>query len=346
MNLKELARELGLSQTTVSRALNGYPEVAEKTRRRVVEAADRLNYRPNARARSLATGRSMAIGHIVPLSTRQEIMNPIFADFIAGAGDVYQRSGYDMLLSIVSDEDEARVYRDLASKRAVDGIMVQAPRSGDPRIALLKEIGLPFVVHGRASTGDGDYNWVDVNNRRAFQRGTEFLADLGHRRIALVNGLETMDFAARRRDGYLRALRLRGIAADPALMRSDEMTEGYGYAAARQMLSSEVPPTAFMTSSLIIALGVRRAVEDSGLRLGSDVSVVTFDDDLAYLRNGGDIPDFTALKYSVRDFGRRAAEILIEQIATPGCPARQVLEEAQLVVGRSTAPCPQTAAAL
>ena len=101
MNLKELSRELGLSPTTVSRALNGYPEVSEATRRRVVEAAGRLNYRPNMRARSLATGRAMAIGHVIPLSSRHEMMNPIFADFIAGAGEIYARNGYDMLLSIV-----------------------------------------------------------------------------------------------------------------------------------------------------------------------------------------------------------------------------------------------------
>ena len=77
MNLKQLAKELGLSQTTVSRALNGYPEVAETTRRRGTEAAERLNYRPNTRARSLATGRSMAIGHVIPLSTKNEIMTMI-----------------------------------------------------------------------------------------------------------------------------------------------------------------------------------------------------------------------------------------------------------------------------
>ena len=87
MNLKELARTLGLSQTTVSRALNGYPEVAEATRRRVLRAAREHNYLPNARAKGLATGRAMAVGHVIPVSSRHEIVNPIFADFIAGAGE-------------------------------------------------------------------------------------------------------------------------------------------------------------------------------------------------------------------------------------------------------------------
>jgi LacI family transcriptional regulator len=340
MNLKELAKELGLSQTTVSRALNGYPEVAEATRRRVAEAAERLNYRPNTRARSLATGRSMAIGHVIPLSTKNEIMNPIFADFIAGAGETYYRSGYDMVLTVVNDSDEARVYRELATKGAVDGLIVHAPRTGDPRIALLKEIGLPFVVHGRTSAGDADYSWVDVNNRRAFQRATEFLLDLGHRRIGLVNGLETMDFAARRRDGYLRALRGRGIAPDEALMASDDMTEGHGFRAARRMMALPDAPTAFLSASMISALGIRRAIEEMGLRMGRDVSIVTFDDDLSYLRNGTDIPIFTSLRASVREMGRQSAQMVLDRIAEPGLPPRQVLIEADLMVGQSTGPAP------
>ena len=108
MNLKELARKLDLSPTTVSRALNGYPEVNEATRERVATAARRYNYKPNTRAIRLATGRAMAVGHVIPLATRHEIVNPVFADFIAGAGEVYSRMGYDMVLSIVPDDDEAR----------------------------------------------------------------------------------------------------------------------------------------------------------------------------------------------------------------------------------------------
>ncbi|MEP3279537.1 MAG: LacI family DNA-binding transcriptional regulator, partial [Stappiaceae bacterium] len=86
MNLKELSRKLKLSQTTVSRALNGFPEVNEMTRQRVLAAAKTFNYRPSARAKGLATGKAFAIGHIIPTSNKNEMVNPIFADFIAGAG--------------------------------------------------------------------------------------------------------------------------------------------------------------------------------------------------------------------------------------------------------------------
>ena len=111
MNLKELATLLGLSPTTVSRALNGYPEVNEATRARVAAAALAHNYQPSTRAIRLATGRAMAVGHVIPIASRHEIVNPVFADFIAGAGETYSRNGYDLLLSVVPDADEERTYR-------------------------------------------------------------------------------------------------------------------------------------------------------------------------------------------------------------------------------------------
>lgn len=341
MNLKQLADTLGLSQTTVSRALNGYPEVSEATRRRVEDAAQRHSYRPNTRARSLATGRAHTIGHVIPISTRHEMMNPVFSDFIAGAGETYARAGFDMTLSIVPDDAEDATYRSLAQKKTVDGIVIHGPRADERRIRLLQDLNLPFVVHGRASAEDSDYSWVDMNNRRAFARATELLLDLGHRRIALINGLEDMDFAIRRRQGFVTALSERGLAPDPALCGSDEMTEHYGYDAARRMLALNNAPTAFLVSSLISAIGVRRALEELGLKMGRDVSVITHDDELSYLGNGRDVPIFTATRSSVREAGRIAATTLLALIEDPARTPRHHLLEADLMLGRSTGPAPQ-----
>jgi LacI family transcriptional regulator len=340
MNLKELAQKLGLSPTTVSRALNGYPEVNESTRERVVAAARRHNYRPNTRAIRLATGRAMAIGHVIPTASKHEMVNPVFADFIAGAGEVYSRNGYDMVLSIAPDGLEERIYRDLHAKGSVDGIIVHAPHLNDPRLPLLAEIGFPFVVHGRATGTALPYSWLDVNNRRAFQRATEFLLDLGHRRIGLVNGLEDMDFAIRRRTGYVDALTARGIAPDPALMFSDEMTELNGHHAAARMLALPHPPTALLASSMISGMGIRRAIDEAGLRMGRDVSVIIHDDELSYMRNGDDVPIFTATRSSVREAGRQAAEMLLDIIAHPETAPQQRLLEAELIIGQSTGPAP------
>ncbi len=338
MNLKNLSEILGLSQTTVSRALNDYPEVNEATRERVKAAAITHNYRANIRAKSLATGRSMAIGHVIPISTRHEIVNPIFADFIAGAGEVYSRNQHDMLLSVVPDVDEERTYRELAAKASVDGVIVHGPRPNDPRIPLLKSLGIPFVVHGRASDGDTDYSWVDINNRRSFERATNFLFDLGHRRLALINGLEFMDFAKRRREGFLAAHAARGIEAIPALMVADEMTEDFGFQAAQAMLARGLPPTAFIVSSMIMAIGVRRAISDARLKMGRDISVIIHDDALSYLPNGAEIPIFTATKSSVHEAGKLCAQMLLDIINGGEKTPRHTLLESELTVGESTGP--------
>ncbi len=340
MNLKELSSKLGLSQTTVSRALNGFPEVSADTRRRVTEAAARYNYRPNARAKGLATGQSYSIGHIIPLSTRNELVNPVFADFIAGAGETYSRRGYDLTLSVVKDEDEEQAYRNMALKRSVDGIIVHSPRTDDPRIELLKSIGMPFVVHGRGANEDVDYCWVDMNNKSAFKRATEFLLDLGHRRISLVNGDEDLHFAARRRMGFEEAHADRGVPVDGRLIEGRAMTESFGFEFASQLMDQQSPPTAFIVSSMLMAIGVRRALEERGLKLGADVSVITHDDDLSYLPNSGDVPMFTATQSSVREAGQRCAEMLLDLIAGDVTAPEHELWEATLLVGASTGPVP------
>lgn len=339
MNLKALAESLNLSPTTVSRALNGFPEVSAETRQRVIAAAKAANYAPNSRARRLATGRTMTIGHVIPLTGRAEMVNPIFADFLVGAGEIYAREGYDLLLSMVPERESEAAYRQLAAKGAVDGVMVQAPQKNDPRIALLRDLGLPFLVHGRTGDGQG-YSWLDIGNVRAFRRATDLLLDLGHRRIALVNGQETFDFALRRRRGFEEAMAARGVQPLPHLMTSDAMTEGFGYLSAAAMLDGPQPPTAFLASSVIIAIGIRRAIGERGLRIGRDVSVLCHDDVLSYLNNDVGGPAFSATRSSIRAAGRRCAEILIDLIRDPDHPPIQELWDVDLTIGHSTGPCP------
>ena len=341
MNLKELSRNLGLSQTTVSRALNGYPEVSLKTRQRVERAAKQYGYRPSLRAKGLATGRALAIGHVVPVGNKPELVNPVFGDFIAGAGETYAKHGYEMILSVAGDGGEEQVYRGLKARRAVDGVIVHGPRIAEPRIALLQELGLPFAVHGRTGGDNPPFTWLDVNNHGAFARATTYLIHLGHHRIGLINGPENLDFAYRRRAGYIDTLAEHGLALNPALLHADQMTEVSGHAAAARMLAGPDTPSAFLCASLVSALGVRRAVEERGLRMGRDVSIITFDDALSYLQNGADTPIFTAMRSSVRMAGGKLAEMLLHAIANPNDPPQTELLEAELVIGQSTGPAPQ-----
>ena len=280
----------------------------------------------------------MAIGHVIPAAMHGHLSNLIFADFIAGAGEIYSANGYDMLVSIVPDDAELQAYRELVGRQAIDGAIVHGPRVDDSRIPLLADLSLPFVVHGRSTNASVPYSWLDVNNRRALERATGYLVKLGHRRIALVNGEENLDFAIRRREGYIAALADAGLVVDEALMTSGDMTEPQGFNAAQTMLKLPDPPTAFVCSSIVPTFGLRRALETAGLRLGQDISIVCFDDDIGALPNGSpDAPTYTATRSSVREAGRRCAEMLIERIANPGQPHVQELWEAELLLGQSTA---------
>ena len=150
-----------------------------------------------------------------------------------------------------------------------------------------------------------------------------------------------MDFAIRRRTGYVDALAGRGITADPALMTSDEMTELAGFRAANRMLDLANAPTAFVASSMLSGMGIRRAIEARGLKMGRDVSVIIFDDELSYLRNGEDLPIFTATRSSVREAGRIAAQMLLDLISDPSRAPLHRLLEADLILGHSTGPAPR-----
>jgi len=341
MNLKELADVLGLSQTTVSRALNGYPEVRESTRQRVVRTAELHNYRPNIRAMGLATGKAMTIGHIIPMYFKNEVVNPVFGEFIAGASQTYQANGYELLLTMAEDQNEEETYRNIVAKGSVDGVIVHSPRTNDFRVALLKEMELPFVIHGRVNESTLDYCWVDVNNRHAFQRATQLLIDLGHQRIALVNGPEILNFAWLRRQGYLEAMSCAARVIDDALMTSAELSEANGYRAAQAMLAHADPPTAFLVSSYVAALGIRRAVSQAGLVMGEDVSVIIHDDELSFFHNSDAFPQFTATQSSVKLAGMRAAEMLLKLIDNPQLSPMNELLEANLTLGASTGPLKQ-----
>jgi len=339
MNLKELSEHLGLSPTTVSRALGGYSEVSAKTRARVSEAASRFNYNPSSKARALATGRSLTIGHVLSNRNKEELVSPIAADFLGGMTERCADFGYSLSLTIAQPDREEQAFRKLKAEGAVDGVVLQLPRQNDTRIALMHEIGMPFIMHGRVTT-EQPYSWLDVNNTRAFHRATTFLIDLGHRRIGLINGDEHVDFAVRRRAGYESALTEAGIPLVPAFITSGKMTEENGHADVRNMLMQTNPPTAFVSSSIMQAIGARRAIQEAGLQMGKDISVVAYDDDLSYLSNRQDIPVFTAVRSSVREAGQHVAAMLIRQVEAQAGSFESELLEAELVVGASTGPAP------
>ncbi len=339
MKLKDLAQQLGLSQTTVSRALNGFPEVSETTRQRVMEAAEQFGYRANDSARRLATGEAGAIG--IALPRRQSLhFGPHMSEFLSGISERLAERGIDLLLSPLDVDDEISAYRRMASSRRVDAVILSAPKPNDPRIKALTELELPFIVHGRAEV-DIPHAWLDIDNEGAIKRATSHLIDLGHTRIAMVNGPQDQTFAIHRERGYRAALRERGLPVDPGLIAGGSFTDENGFRFAQAFLERSPAPTAFLAGSMMTALGIFRAIRSAGLQLGRDVSMIAHDDVMAYLNADNMVPSMSTTRSSMRAAGARIAELVMQMRA--GKPAGSINElwPVELVLRESTAPPPK-----
>lgn len=338
MRLKELAKQLGLSQTTVSRALNGYPEVSEATRQRVNEAAGRLGYRPNANAIRLATGRVGAIGIALPLE-RSLHFGPHTAEFLSGIGERLAQDEIDILVSPIDADDEIPVHRRLAASKRVDAVVLSAPVPDDPRIKLLTELGMPFILHGRTES-QSPHAWLDIDNEGGFRRATSHLLDLGHRRIGMINGPAEQTFAIHRERGYREALRERGIGADPRLIAAGRFTDEIGFRHAQSMLDQSPRPTAILAGSMMTALGVFRAIRTAGLELGRDVSMIAHDDVFPYLNADNMVPSMSTTRSSIRAAGYRIGELIMQLLAGKPPEAIHELWPVELVLRESSGPPP------
>jgi LacI family transcriptional regulator len=339
MNLKQLSHMLSLSQTTVSRALNGYPEVSEETRRRVMDAAKRHGYRPNPSARRLATGKSGMIGYVLPTGASVDI-DPHFVEFLSGLGDYARAHELDLVLSPADADDEETTYRRIVANRQVDAVYLSSPRPVDKRLALVNTLGIPFIVHGRSEGFDFDYPYLDIDNEGAFHEAARLLIQLGHKRLALINGNERETFAIHRERGVRRALAASGMTLGERHIRSVTMTEENGYRAARRLLEEAEPPTAIVCSSLIMALGVVRAVRDLGLTIPGDLSLVAHDDVFPWLRPENFPVPLSTTRSSIRLAGARVAERLAARISGLEEGARGEVWPVDLVVRGSVAGAP------
>ncbi len=338
MRLKDLADHLGLSQTTVSRALNGYPEVSAATRQRVLEAAQRFHYRPNPSARRLATGRAGAIGAVLP-TDRNLLVDPHFVEFLAGVGERLVEDEMDIVLSPSRGGDETATYRRIVAGNRVDALILSGPLVEDERVALLSELGHPFVVHGRTISRT-PYAWVDIDNERAFYQATNHLLDLGHRRIALINGSLRFTFAVHREQGFRRALAERGLTPDERLIGEGPMTDEVGYRLAERFFAEEPRPTAFLVSSMMLAFGCLRVIRSAGLALGRDVSLIAHDDVFPFLNADRMVPPLTTMRSPIRAAGTRVAEMLIDLLRGRAPETVHELWPVELVIRASTGPAP------
>jgi LacI family transcriptional regulator len=277
VTIRDLAEKLNLSITTVSRALDGYADVAEETRKRVIHTAREMGYEPSYAARQLRRKRSDAIGYILPTSSPQ-FTDPFFVNFLTGLCDASAAIHLDLMVtSCPPDSDlERSQYRQWVQSRRIDGIVLNRIRSQDWRVDFLLEQQFPFVSLGKTENNN-QYPSIFVDERRGFARLVSHLVQNGHRQIAYVGAPADLMIQRERYAGYCLGLKQAGIPFDPHLIKEGTLTETSGYNAAKQLLSESAAPTAIMACNDLMALGVLQAAQENGIRVGSELAITGFD---------------------------------------------------------------------
>ncbi len=338
--LKEIANTLGLSPATVSRALNGFPEVNAKTRQAVQDAADKMGYRPNQLAKKLVSGRSGMIGLVLKPMAESDT-DPSFYEIMFGLSDQLAKRDMDLVFHAAPGADLLHPYVRLIEKNILDGFILNAPVENDPRIALLKERGIPFVVHGR--TEGADYAYYDIDNYAAAQDAVHLLIDLGHSKIAFLNGPQDYAFAKERAKGFADAMAGQNLPVPAFAHVRGQATEEYGYTAALSLLSGRTasPPTAIVCASAIVGAGVYRAARDLGISIPDDLSVVAHDDAAPQMRAVNFDPALTVTRSPLREACAPLADAIQQLLNGRPTHELQKLVPAQLIARNSTAPVPQ-----
>jgi LacI family transcriptional regulator len=335
--LKDIAARLGLSPATVSRALNGFPEVNEQTRQRVQAVARAMNYRPNQIAQKLVSGRSGMIGMILR-SPVDVATDPSFFEMMTGLSSRLADYDMDLVFHASSAEDEVAPYRRLVAKATLDGFILNAPTVDDQRIRFLTAAGVPFVVHGRAGTGMPDYPFFDIDNAALARQSVALLHDLGHRRIAMLNGPANYAYAAQRLKGFHAALAAQGLTAPSRFVAHDRLAEDYGQRAAEKMLADAAPPTAFLCASTLIAAGVLRAARKAGLSVAGDLSIIAHDDAIPQFRAVNFEPALTVTRAPMRDACGPLTDKMVHLLDGVAIQDLQTIVSADLIVRQSTGP--------
>ncbi len=328
---EKLAALLGVSAMTVSRALNGRPNVDEKTRKRVIEAARKHGYTPDHIARSLALRRTETIGVVVP-----EISHSFFPEVIRGIEDAAYSAGYHLILTH-SAEDENReqdAISTLESKR-VDGLLISTAQTVINHSAYLNAIhlGIPIVFFDRVVENIGA-TCVSIDDEDCCARITEHLIGHGYKTIAHLSGPFSVSIGRRRSKGYRKALARNEMKFRPELVVQSGFHERGGYLAMERLLQlpARQRPDAVVAVNDPAAFGAMKAIQDHRLRIPQDIAIVGMSDDVrAELLSS----PLTTIRQPAYEIGEKAARALISEIEGKEKPGRKILVQTELAVRKS-----------
>ncbi len=309
VGIKRLAEHLNISIGTVSRALNGRPDVNEDTRKRVLSAARELGYVANQSGRSLRKGATNAVGFMIEsgLDTAGSNDN-FFLSVFDGVQRVLRRHNLDLVvLPCPNDENPLRYLERVVSRRSVDAMIISATHKVDERIDMLLRTKLPFIALGRSTSG-ANYPWLDLDFEGVASQAVDRLVAKGHRRIAVGLPSNDINLGYAFLEGYKAGLARNKLRLDPAMVFRVPLSEQGGYQLAHELLAMKQRPTAVVLVYEMMAIGMYRRLFEAGMTPGRDLSIVAFrEPPLARFLS----PSLTCFRMSLRDLGVSLAEGLL-----------------------------------
>ena len=338
VTISDVADALGVAKGTVSRALNNYPDISEATRLRIRRKAEAMGYRPLAQAQAIRTGRSRAIGLVLHTDI-PGAQRPFLSDFLAGVSKAASDASWTLTVAMSGGGDEMlSTMKRLVDERKADGFIVPRTFAIDPRAELLRRLGVPFVVYGRLRE-IGDSAWFDILGEDAMHEAVTRLASHGHTRIGFINGGAEYNFSQLREVGFKRGMRDAGLAVDDSLVLGDAMTTEAGKQATLELMCRPAPPTALVFAVDMAALGAYPAAQELGLRIGNDLSVISYDGipECAWVQ-----PRLTSFSVDSTIAGRRLAELLIRHVRGEDPKTLRETARATLSPGGSDGPPQKT----
>lgn len=329
VTIEEIAALTKVSRSTVSRVLNNDPNVSVKTRMRVKEVIEQINYHPNIAARRLAGGHTGVIGLFVPMGVSTLFTDPYFSLIIQGVTSVCNSIDYTAVLWLAEPEFERRTVRQFLHNHIIDGAIIASNLIDDPLLKGLIESELPFILIGRHPSGE-EVSYIDVDNQNAALEMVSYLACTGFTRIATITGPLNMIAGFDRLAGYKKAMEQHNLTVQPEMIIEADFSEQGGYNAMMKLIPAH--PEAVFVASDTMALGALRAAQEAGLRVPEDISIAGYDDmPLSASSN----PPLTTIRQPIQQCGAIAAQTLIEMINHPAETHHHIILPTELVIRSS-----------
>ncbi|TVY03245.1 LacI family DNA-binding transcriptional regulator [Cohnella terricola] len=333
VTIKDIAKKAGVSVTTVSRALNGYDDVNEETRKKIKQVAEELSYSPNVVARSLVSKKTRTIGLIISDINRAGAKDAFSYEVLCGINDRAGDLNYDLLLFSTNPSKQVeKSYASLCKERNVEGAILSGLRLDDPYLhEVIEQNSFPCVLIDIPQT-EANVGYVTSDSKIGAAMAVKHLLDGGHRNIAMINGHNQAFVSQERFEGYKEALEQADLSADPNLVYDGGFSEDGGAEAMYQILIRNPGVTAVFCASDLMALGAMRTLEKMGLKVPEDMSVIGFDD---ITISSYCSPKLTTIRQDKYELGYQAAQLLIDMLEDR-TDNRKIMLSNQLIVREST----------